>query len=765
MKKHAERIGAVALVALSLVSLLGPPAAARSARPDAAQRAEVRAAVGPGVRVTWNRDTHVPAALSGTAARPVATAASLGSPATPSAAADAFMARHGDLFGVSGAGRGLTVSAVVPDDDRTFVRYQQTYRGLPVLAGELIVQVGPQRQIVSVAGRTSPSLDLAVRPSIGPALARRLAIAATAGQERVKASTLRASAPRLAIYDAAVTGDPRALPGGRLAWHVEVRSASGLIDEWVAIEATRGGVLAAFNQVDSALPANATQRLCDLKGQRATNNEGASDPLQCDANDPKLVAKPASSTQADVKGAFKGAQATYAFFAKRFGRNSLNGKGMPLISTVRFCPQSTLSSCPYANAFWNGVQMYYGAGFAKADDVVAHELAHGLTTFTSKLLYWFQSGAINESMSDIFGEFVDQTDGLGNDSAGVKWLLGEDLPGGAGRNMKDPGSSAQGASPDRMRSPNYTADGSLTDRGGVHYNSGVGNKAAYLITQGDTFNGQTVAGIGLDKAAALYYRVQTKLLTSGSDYTDLGAALNQACKDLLGTTPKNKSGAASASGKFTAVNCTNVGKAVLATEMALDPLVATVNHTKLCETGAPTAGPFKSTVPKDGSPWIASGTANTWYIGSWYATSKPYALWGFPGASGANASTRSPGIAIPATGTTYLVFRNYWNFQQWNFPYEGGVVEYATSTSGPWTDLGSLFVFNGYNGTISNAAGNPLGGRQAFVGFSYGFGVSKADLTSLAGQTVFIRFRVGSNNDTTTFDGWVIDDVRVYQCA
>ena len=101
--------------------------------------------------------------------------------------------------------------------------------------------------------------------------------------------------------------------------------------------------------------------------------------------------------------------------------------GMTLVSTTRYCPNS--SHCPYANAFWNGDQMVYGAGFASADDVVGHELTHGVTESTSNLFYYYQSGAINESFSDVWGEFIDQTNGAGTDTARVKWLIGEDIPG------------------------------------------------------------------------------------------------------------------------------------------------------------------------------------------------------------------------------------------------------------------------------------------------------------------------------------------------
>ncbi len=141
--------------------------------------------------------------------------------------------------------------------------------------------------------------------------------------------------------------------------------------------------------------------------------------------------------------------------------------------------------------------MVYGQGYAAADDVVGHELTHGVTEFSSHLNYYYQSGAINESFSDVFGELIDQTNGVGNDTAEVKWLLGEDIPGvGAIRDMETP--SAYG-DPDRMTSPNYTADASEADAGGVHTNSGVNNKAAFLITDGGTFNGRTVTGLGADQ--------------------------------------------------------------------------------------------------------------------------------------------------------------------------------------------------------------------------------------------------------------------------
>src|SRR6185295_8339438 len=106
-------------------------------------------------------------------------------------------------------------------------------------------------------------------------------------------------------------------------------------------------------------------------------------------------------------------------------------------------------------------------------------------------------------LSDVFGEVIDQTNGRGNDAANVKWLIGEDILGlGAIRSMKDPTIYGD---PDKMTSPLYYRD--PFDNGGVHFNSGLNNKAAYLMVEGGTFNGQTITGLGLTKVSKIYYEV------------------------------------------------------------------------------------------------------------------------------------------------------------------------------------------------------------------------------------------------------------------
>ena len=229
----------------------------------------------------------------------------------------------------------------------------------------------------------------------------------------------------------------------------------------------------------------------------------------------------------DVNSAFDLSGVTYNFYSS-LGRDSVDNAGLPLKSTVMYCDPN--QPCPFQNAFWNGSQMVYGAGYANADDVVAHELTHGVTQYTSQLLYYAESGAINESMSDVMGELVDLGSTVsGPDPPSDRWLIGEQLPIGAIRSMSDP---TMFGDPDKMTSPLYA--GSSADSHGVHTNSSVGNKAAFLITDGGTFNGQTIFGLGQAKAALIYYELETTLLGPGSDYLDLFHALPQACTNIIG---------------------------------------------------------------------------------------------------------------------------------------------------------------------------------------------------------------------------------------
>ncbi|QTC41073.1 peptidase M4 family protein [Bacillus sp. V3] len=219
---------------------------------------------------------------------------------------------------------------------------------------------------------------------------------------------------------------------------------------------------------------------------------------------------------------------TYDYYKDVHNRNSYDGNGAALKSTVHY-------SRSYNNAFWNGQQMVYGDGdgstfvpLSGGLDVVAHELTHAVTDTTADLIYQNESGAINESMSDVFGTLLEYHTGNNPD-----WEIGEDIytPGVSGdalRSMSDP---TKYNDPDHY-SVRYTGTG---DNGGVHINSGIGNKAAYLLSQGGTHYGVKVTGIGTDKVGDIYYRALTQYLTPSSNFSQLRSSVVQSASDLYGS--------------------------------------------------------------------------------------------------------------------------------------------------------------------------------------------------------------------------------------
>jgi Zn-dependent metalloprotease/subtilisin-like proprotein convertase family protein len=222
-----------------------------------------------------------------------------------------------------------------------------------------------------------------------------------------------------------------------------------------------------------------------------------------------------------------GAEKTYDYFMSRYNRNSIDGNGFKLISYVHY-------STNYVNAYWDGSRMTYGDGDATYNpltsmDIAGHEITHGLTNFSANLVYSYESGALNESFSDIFGTAIEfySTPGIAD------WLIGEDI-GGAFRSMSNPNVYGQ---PDTYLGTSWYAGAG--DNGGVHYNSGVQNFWFYLLSVGgsgtnDIGNAYNVSAIGIDKAAAIAFRTLTTYLTPNSQYADARFYSIQAATDLYG---------------------------------------------------------------------------------------------------------------------------------------------------------------------------------------------------------------------------------------
>lgn len=209
---------------------------------------------------------------------------------------------------------------------------------------------------------------------------------------------------------------------------------------------------------------------------------------------------PAANADDAVREAFRGLGATWDFYSEVFDRHSIDDEGMALEATVHYGHR-------YNNAFWNSTQMVFGDGdgqlfnrFTIAVDVIGHELAHGVTEDEAGLVYMFQAGALNESMSDVFGSLIKQR--LQNQTAQqADWLIGEGLftpavNGRALRSMKAPGTGysdpviGTDPQPDHMRDYVDT----YNDHGGVHINSGIPNKAFHLAA--DALGGYAWATAG-----------------------------------------------------------------------------------------------------------------------------------------------------------------------------------------------------------------------------------------------------------------------------
>ncbi|MEU9045912.1 MULTISPECIES: M4 family metallopeptidase [unclassified Kitasatospora] len=238
----------------------------------------------------------------------------------------------------------------------------------------------------------------------------------------------------------------------------------------------------------------------------------------------------AAVADASVNHAYDGLGATFALYADAFGRHSIDDHNLRLDASVHYGRN-------YDNAFWNGHQMVFGDGdgeifgdFTACIDVIGHELTHGVTQFTAGLDYQDQPGALNESVSDVFGSLVKQY-ALRQSAADADWLIGAGLlaPGVQGvalRSMKAPGTAyddprlGKDPQPAHMRDYVNTAE----DNGGVHINSGIPNHAFYLLAT-------ALGGSAWERAGRIWYDALTgRTLPADADFTAFARATVAAAK-------------------------------------------------------------------------------------------------------------------------------------------------------------------------------------------------------------------------------------------
>jgi vibriolysin len=413
-----------------------------------------------------------------------------------------------------GAGELSTKRTLVDEKGKSHERLSQSFRGVPVFAAQAIVHLNDDGSISSITDALARDLKVDTTPKLRTAEAEQIAIAQVGGSRALKAD------PKSDLQILAENG------GARLTYRVQLEAVTAKGEPSMPnlfIDAHTGEVVKQFDNLKT------TKNRKTYNGGNRTTLPGT------------LVRSEGQAPVSDavVNQAHDNAGLTYDYYFSQFGRDSYNGTGGVLTSTVHHDRN-------YVNAYWNGTQMVYGDGNGVDSgpltvlDVVGHELTHAVTDTSSDLVYSGESGALNEAMSDVFGASIEAyRDGA---VSGNTWKIGEECwtPATAGdalRYMNDPALAGDyDYYPTR-----YTG---TSDNGGVHWNSGIANLAfKLLVTGGSHPRGKTSTVVpaldanpvaSIHKGAAIFYRANTVYLTPGSTFSEARGATAQAATDLYG---------------------------------------------------------------------------------------------------------------------------------------------------------------------------------------------------------------------------------------
>ncbi|MEV7353561.1 M4 family metallopeptidase [Kitasatospora sp. NPDC091276] len=453
--------------------------------------------------------------------------------------------------------------AVVDKDGTRHLRFERTYAGLPVLGGDLVVHQKANGSVKSVDKAVSAKLAL---PSLTPQIpADQAATQATGAVKATVGVTLDADESPLA--DVHQTGKAElvvwATDGNpRLAYRTTVEGvrADGTPSNQVLVtDAATGKVLSTHEKIQTAagtgkgvfvgqVPLTTAQSgsSYSLKDD-SRGGQSTSDMSNGTAGNGSLFANTsnnfgdgtASNRESAAVDAQFGAATTWDFYKSTFGRNGIRNDGVGAASRVHY-------GSNYVNAFWDDscFCMSYGDGNGDAAplteiDVAGHEMSHGVTAATANLNYSGESGGLNEATSDIMGTMVEWYANLPSNPPNywIGELINLNGNGTPLRYMDQPSKDGQSAD-------SWSAGVGNLD---VHYSSGVANHFFYLLSEGSgaksingfdynspTADGSSLAGIGRDKAAQIWYRALTVYFTSTTDYAGARAGTLSAAADLYG---------------------------------------------------------------------------------------------------------------------------------------------------------------------------------------------------------------------------------------
>ncbi len=429
-----------------------------------------------------------------------------------------------------------------------------------------------------------------------------------------------------------------------------------------------------------------------------------------------------------------GAASTYDYFKNVHGRNGIDGSNGPGSTTaaansaIKLVPSRVHFGSRYNNAFWNGSSMTYGDGDGSQFtplvtlDIAGHEMTHGVTERTAGLTYSNESGALNESMSDVFGAMVERY-AHGSVTDADTWKIGEDAytPGTAGdalRFMDNPNSVGD---PDHY-SLRYTG---TADSGGVHTNSSIANHAFYLAAQGGTnrVSGVTVTGGGVDNLAKIWYRALTVYMTSGTNFAGARTATLNAATDLFGSTSAQYNSVA------TGWCAVGVGSCSTSPTPTPTPTPTPGSGSELLKNGG-----FETSV----SPWVGSGT------GYFYTANGNYPRGGtgyvYFGVNNRVSGQAYQQVTIPSTATgTFSFWLNVTSSESGTTAYDKLFVE-VRNTSGAL--LSTLATYSNANKGTAGA-----------------YSQKSFNLSAYKGQTVRLQFRSTTDSSVTT--SFRVDDASL----
>lgn len=475
------------------------------------------------------------------------------------------LAARADKHAIRDAKRALKAMRASTDDQKkTHTRFQQTYNDIPVFGSEAIVHLNPDDSVFAVTDDLLDNVQADTTPYRTPDEAVRTAISGLGCDDCLTAPP---------------TADLQILRhegNDYLTYRVELRREDGTDQTSMPVyfvDAHTGNVVMSYDNLQTASGsslysgtvtidtyfASPTYYLEDITRRIGTfdnRNTTASTYRFTDADNIWN-----SSTQRAGVDAHYGAGKVYDYYKNVHGRTGIDGAGGPAYYTAANGTTGLISSkvhygVNYNNAFWNGSYMTYGDGNGSSFsplvtlDICGHEMTHGITERTAGLAYVNESGALNESMSDVFGAMVER---YAQGQTSNTWKIGEQcytptIGGDALRYMDNPHAASNSGftaddDPDHY-SERYTGTG---DSGGVHINSGIGNKAFYLVAMGGTHHrGGTVTGIGADAAARIWYRALTTYMTSSTNFSGARTATLNAAAALYGTGSTNYNAVAQA---------------------------------------------------------------------------------------------------------------------------------------------------------------------------------------------------------------------------